>query len=140
MTGANAGPVPQWGRSTAAVSGGILAVFVLSLGTDQILHMANVYPLWGQPMFDTGLLLLATAYRAVYSTVGGCITARLAPHNSMRHVRVLVIVGFVLGLMGIGAAISMPDLSPLWYPIAVAVTGPPMSWLGGMLFRPTARG
>ena len=32
-------------RSVAAVLLGFVAVFVLSLGTDQILHMLQVYPL-----------------------------------------------------------------------------------------------
>jgi hypothetical protein len=42
---------PQHGRNCL----GIVAVYVLSLGTDQVLHMLKVYPPWGQPMYDTSL-------------------------------------------------------------------------------------
>lgn len=50
-------------RSTGAMLAGFIAVFVLSLGTDQILHALDIYPPWEQPMTDTGLLLLALSYR-----------------------------------------------------------------------------
>jgi len=30
--------------------------------------------------------------------------------------------------------IAKPELGPLWYSIAVAVTGPPCAWLGGVLY------
>jgi hypothetical protein len=41
-------------RSTGAVVAGFMVVFVLSLATDQLLHVLNVYPPWGQPMHDPG--------------------------------------------------------------------------------------
>ncbi len=68
-------------RSAGAVLLGFVAVVVLSLGTDQVLHMLEVYPPWGQPMNDTDDNLLALAYRCVYGVVGGYITARFAPHR-----------------------------------------------------------
>ena len=49
-------------RSTGAVLLGFVTVVVLSLGTDQVLHVLAVYPPWGQPMYDTGLLFLALAW------------------------------------------------------------------------------
>jgi len=33
------------------------------------------------------------------------------------------------------ANIAKPELGPLWYSVAVAVTGPPCAWLGGVLYR-----
>ena len=88
-------------RSTVAVLLGFVAVVVLSLGTDQVLHALKVYPPWGQPMYDSGLLVLALAYRCVYNVVGGYIAARLAPRNPMRHALILGGIGFVLGLGGV---------------------------------------
>jgi len=45
----------------------------------------------------------------------------------------------VLGLMGLAAgtagaivAITRGDLGPNWYPIAIAVTAYPCTWIGGM--------
>ena len=66
-------------RSTGAVFLGFVTVVALSLGTDQVLRVLAVYPPWGQPMYDTDLLLLALAYRTVYAIAGSYIAARLRP-------------------------------------------------------------
>ncbi len=119
-------------RSTGAVLAGLVAVFVLSLGTDQVLHSLQVYPPWGQPLYDTGLLLLALAYRIVYGIVGGYVVARLAPRNPMRHALVIGIVGLVISTAGVIAATRM-DLGPMWYPVVLLLTALPCAWLGGLL-------
>ena len=121
-------------RSTGAVLLGIVAVFVLSLGTDQVLHVLEVYPPWGQPMHDPGLNLLALAYRTVYAVVGSYIAARFAPRNPMRYALALGAVGFVLSLAGAIATIPM-DLGPSWYPIALVITALPCAWFRGVLHR-----
>ena len=126
----------KW-RSIGAILAGFVAVVVLSLGTDQVLHVLEVYPPWGQPM-SGGLFLLATAYRAVYTVVGGYITARLAPHAPLRHALILGIVGLAFGTVGVGVTIAKPDLGPLWYSMAIALTAVPCSWLGGALYRTRA--
>jgi hypothetical protein len=119
-------------RSTGAVLAGFVAVFVLSLGTDQVLHVLQVYPPWGQPMSDR-LFALATAYRIVYTVLGGYLTARLAPHAPVRHALILGLVGLVPGIAGVMVNVAKPELGPLWYAIVIAVTGPPCAWLGGVL-------
>ena len=121
-------------RSAGAVFLGFLAVVLLSLGTDQVLHVLEVYPPWGQPMFDPGLNLLALSYRIVYTVIGGYITARLAPRNPMRHVLTLGAIGTIVGTAGAISTIPM-HLGPSWYPIALAITGLPCTWLGGVLYR-----
>ncbi len=70
MAETNAQP-RRLGRSIGAVFLGFLAVVVLSLGTDQLMHVLDVYPPWGQPMNDTGDTLRALAYRCVYGLIGG---------------------------------------------------------------------
>jgi len=120
-------------RSILAVFAGFVAVVVLSLGTDQILHVLQVYPPWGEPMDDTGLNALALSYRIVYTLLGGYITARLAPPSRMRHVMVLALIGLAAGTAGAIVAITQADLGPSWYPIAIAVTAYPCTWLGGTL-------
>ena len=67
------------GRSVGAVFLGFITVVILSLGTDQVLHVLKVYPPWGVPMYDSGLNLLALSYRIVYTIVGGYIAAKFAP-------------------------------------------------------------
>ena len=122
------------GRSVAAVLLGFIAVVVLSLGTDQVLHSLGVYPPWGQPMWDAGDNLLAFAYRSVYTVAGGYIAARLAPRNPMRHVLALGALGFLVALAGAIATVPM-ELGPDWYPIALVLTAVPLVWLGGVLHR-----
>jgi hypothetical protein len=122
-----------WRSAGAVVLGGI-AIVVLSLGTDEVLHLVQVYPPWGQPM-SGGLFGLATAYRVVYTVLGGYVTARIAPHAPVRHAVILGIVGLVPGVGGILVGIAKPELGPLWYPVALAVTGLPAAWLGGVLYR-----
>ncbi len=121
------------GRSVFAVFLGFVTVVVLSLGTDQILHVLKVYPPWGQPMYQPGLNLLALSYRILYTVLGMYITAKYAPYSPMRHVWVGGIIGLVLGIIGVIAAIPL-NLGPIWYPIAIAVTALPCAWLGGVLY------
>jgi len=123
----------RW-RSAAAVLIGLVAVVVLSLGTDQLLHVLEVYPPWGQPMHDPGSNLLALSYRIACAVLGSYIAARFARRNPMRHALALGAVGIVLSLAGAIATIPM-DLGPKWYPIALVLTALPCAWLGGVLHR-----
>ena len=94
-------------RSIVAIIVGFLAVVVLSLGTDQVLHMLKVYPPWGDPMPRPGLNALALSYRIVFT---------------------------IFGTLGAVATIPM-HLGPAWYPIALAATALPCAWIGGALVR-----
>jgi H+/Cl- antiporter ClcA len=117
---------------------GFFACALLSLGTDQILHLLKVYPPWGEPMWDPGLNFLALAYRCVYAVAAGYITAKLATRNPIRHVWVLAFIGLVMAVLGVIGTSGM-DLGPRWYPIALAVTSLPCVWLGGVLHRKSAK-
>src|SRR5256885_11055769 len=116
-------PRRRW-RSVGAVVAGFVVVFVLSVGTDQVLHVLKVYPPWGEPMAGA-LYVMATAYRIVYTILGGYITARLAPDAPVHHALILGLVGLVAGLIGGMVNIAKPELGPLWYSIAGAGTRPP---------------
>jgi hypothetical protein len=122
------------GRSIGAVVAGVILVFALSLGIDEVLHVAGVYPPWNQPMRDTSLNILALSYRIVIGVLGGYVTACLAPRAPMRHALILGAIGFVFSAMGVFAATTM-DRGPMWYPIALVVTAIPCAWLGGGLYR-----
>ena len=132
-------PPRQLGRSVGAVFVGFLVVIVLSLGTDEVFHLLQVYPPWNQPMPEPGLNLLALSYRLVYDTLGSYIMARLAPYAPMRHVWVGAAIGFVLSSAGAVQAIRM-NIGPAWYPIALALSAWPTAWIGGhMYLRQQAR-
>lgn len=134
ITAAEFGAQPRrLGRSAAAVILGFVAVAVLSLATDQALHVLEIYPPWGEPMHEPGLNLLALTYRCVYAVVGSYIAAKFAPRNPMRHALALGAVGFLLSLLGAIAVIPM-GLGPAWLPIALVLTALPCAWLGGVLY------
>jgi hypothetical protein len=133
LTETSAPPRRVW-RSVWAVFAGFFAVVVLSLGTDEVLHLLKVYPPWSEPLFDPGLNLLALTYRMFYTILGGYVTASLAPRAPVRHAVILGVFGTVVGVAGAIATIPL-NLGPAWYPIALAVTGLPCSWLGGVLQR-----
>jgi len=120
-------------RSTAAVLAGFLLVVILSLATDQALHVLQVYPPWGEPMWDPRLNLLALAYRTIYTIASGYVTASLAPNRPMRHVIVVGVIGTIAGTAGLVATWNL-GFGPRWYPLALAISGFPCVWLGGALF------
>jgi hypothetical protein len=130
------GPKPRnlW-RSAGAVLLGFFVVVILSLGTDEALHLLKVYPPWGQPMFDPRLNLLALSYRIIYSVIGSYIAARFAPRNPMRHAMVLGVVGFIVSVPGVIFIITHRELGPVWYPLALAITALPCAWLGGIIYQ-----
>jgi hypothetical protein len=121
------------GRSIGAVVAGFVAVVILSLGTDLMLHAAGIFPALGQPMSDA-LFLLATVYRTVYGIAGSYITARLAPDRPMQHALAGGVVGLALSV--VGAVVTWnkgPAFGPHWYPLALIVTAMPCAWAGGRL-------
>jgi hypothetical protein len=121
-------------RSLGAIGAGTLAVIVLSLGIDQLLHVAHVYPPWGYAMPEPGLNLLALSYRCAFNVVGAYLTARLAPRNPGRHLVIFASIGFALGTVGAIATIPM-HLGPSWYPIGLALSAWPCTWLGWVAYR-----
>ena len=118
-------------RSIGAVLAGMLAVVVLSLGTDLALHAAGIFPPLDQRMSDA-LFVLATAYRTVYAVAGGYVTAWLAPNRPVYHALVNGFIGVALSLLG--AVLTWNKaLGPHWYPLALVITALPTAWAGGRL-------
>ena len=126
--------MPNRWLSAKAILAGFFTGFILSLGTDEILHALKVFPPWGDPMAD-GLFLLPAAYRLIYNTFGCYVAARLAPENPMAHALVIGVLGFFLGLAGTLATWNhVPSLGPHWYSMAMVLTAIPCAWLGGFLY------
>jgi hypothetical protein len=94
------------GRSIGALFAGLLVAIVPVIATDAALKATGVFPSSNQPMSDT-LLLLATAYRAVYGVAGSYVTAWLAPNRPMQHVLALGGRGHTPGHCG-----SSGDMGP----------------------------
>jgi len=117
-------------KSIGAILGGFVTVVVLSILTDTVLEQTGIFPPIGTGLFIPWMLGLALVYRSVYTIAGGYVTAMLAPDKPMKHVVILGFIGTLAGTAGIAAGW---DLSPHWYPIALAVGAFPFTWLGGKL-------
>lgn len=121
------------GRSALAILAGFLCVVLLSLGTDELLHVMRVYPPWDEVMSDR-LFGLATAYRAVYNVIGCYLAALLASARPMRHAMLLGWVGVFVALLGAVATWNHePSLGPHWYSVALVVIALSCAWAGGKL-------
>jgi hypothetical protein len=115
------------------LAAGLLVGVILSLGTDQILHVLKIYPPWGQTMSD-GLFMVATAYRIVYAILGSYIAARLAPDRPMWHAMVLGVVGLIVSIAGAAATWNtQPPVGPHWYALLIAAISIPCAWAGGRI-------
>jgi hypothetical protein len=120
-------------RSVVAVTGGFLVTAVTSTAADAVMHAAGVFP--GSPQFMSArLFTLASAYRALFTVLGGFVTARLAPARPMFHVWILAWIGLGAGFAGVTYYyLSQAQLGPAWYPISIAVEAIPCVWLGGRI-------
>lgn len=124
-------PRHPWRRADAVLAG-FLSVAVLSLATDEALHLLKVYPPWG-PLRAPGLNALALSYRLVDGVVGGYITAKFAPYAPIHHSVILGMAGTIASAAG--AIVTVPlNLGPTWYPIALLLTALPCAALGGILY------
>jgi len=131
-------------RSIGAVLAGLVAIFVLSVGTDIVLRAAGIFPAveFSRPKYPRISELffpLAMIYRTIYAVIGCYIAAKLAPNRPMHHALVLGLIGVVLSTVG---ALEMrhlgPQFGPLWYPVALIVISLPCAWVGGKLVRERA--
>lgn len=122
-------------QSVGAVLAGFVAVAVLSIGADLLMHATGIYPPWGKPVGDSQLAL-ATAYRSIFAVAGGYLAAQLAPIKPMHHAIALGMLGFVAALLGLVLTWNGgPEFGRKWYPITLVVTAVPLSWLGGKVYE-----
>jgi hypothetical protein len=124
-------------KSIGAVVAGLIFIVVTHSATDAALEAAGVLPK-GNLYVGTGLILFVILYRAVFSVLGCYLTARLAPHNPMRHALTLGGIGVIFSSLGAIATADM-NLGPAWYAWSLVVIALPMAWLGGRLFMATKK-
>ena len=118
-------------RRIGAVLAGLAVAVVLSIGTDLALVGAGVFPPLSEPRaFTNTLLLFATLYRSAYAALGSYVAARLARDSPMAHALVLGAIGLTLSTIG---AVTMWNVGPNWYPLALIATAMPCAWRGGRL-------
>lgn len=117
-------------KTIFAIIAGFLTVVILSTVTDFVLEKLGILPSPKDGLFITWMLVLALAYRSIYTVVGGYVTAWLAPERPIHVVKILAFIGLLAGIVGI---VFGWNLSQHWYPIAIAITGPIFTILGGFI-------
>jgi hypothetical protein len=122
--------IPRAVRSIAAIVAGLAAVAIPSIAVDALLHSTGIYPPLDQPQ-PAYTLVIALAYRTVFTVFGGYVAAWIAGYRPVTHGAVLGAIGMVLGTIG---AVTMWHIGNQWYPIALVVLAIPSTWLGARLF------
>ena len=119
-------------KSIGAILAGLVFIFLTHTAVDKVLDGAGIFPPPEQGLHTTWMLVTATIYRTLLSIAGCFVTGLLAPSRPMLH---SMILGFIGLLLSTGAAIAfIPlNLSPAWYPIALAALALPCGYLGGKL-------
>jgi hypothetical protein len=118
-------------RSILAIVAGFFFIGLLSFGADALMSslMPGAYGAGGVPQ-DTGVMLLAMGYVAVFAITGCYLAARLAPSHPMRHALILGVLGLMVNAIG---AVTMWSVLPAWFHIASLVLVMPYAWIGGRL-------
>lgn len=123
--------LPSALRNIGAVIAGFLSVAVLSVVTDMIVEALGILPPQDHPeALVWWMLLIALAYRTVYTVLGGYVTAKLTSSRTA-----LIVLGILGTLGGIAGVIGGWHLGNQWYPIAIAVEAFPCIWYGGKLAK-----
>lgn len=125
-------------RSALAILAGMVTVVALSMGADEAMYAAGVFPPRTQPMQAPELFALALAYRCAFGVAGSWVAARLSPAHPMRHAMIVGAIGLALSVAGALATRNM-DLGPAWYSWGLAASTLPCAWLGGRLAGRGAR-
>jgi len=117
-------------KSAGAVLAGLFTGALLSLAVDATLHSTGVYPPWFQPMADP-LWILALAYRLIFNSFGGFVTAKIAANHPAAHVIALTVLGLVMTILGVAANWNAgPEFGPRWFNIALVISVIPTAWIG----------
>jgi hypothetical protein len=116
-------------RSIIAVVTGFLFIGALSVGATFLLKIAMPGALTERTE-SVPVLLLVTAYVAVFAVAGCYLAALLAGRNPMRHALVLGALGLVFNIIG---TIDRWDTAPAWFHIISLLLVMPYAWLGGRL-------
>jgi membrane glycosyltransferase len=122
--------MPSIVRSILAIVAGFVLIAVLAFGTGIALQNAGMTPGPGEPMTDTGSVLLEVAYVALFAIAGCWLAAWLAPNRPMRHALILGFLGLVFNVMG---AVATWGERPAWAMLLNLALVMPYAWVGGRL-------
>lgn len=118
-------------RSVVAVLSGFLLITALSFGTDLAIRaaMPALFEVNGRTD-SVAVLLLTIGYVGLYATLGGYLTARMAPTQPMRHA---LLLGWLGLLFNAGGSYATWDTAPAWYHLVSLALVMFWAWLGGRM-------
>ncbi len=119
-------------RLILAIIAAILINFILASAIDHGFHVAGIYPPYGEPMRDNGLMALAFSYRVVITIFAAYITAMIAREKAKTAIYFTGILGTILWLAG---AIFAWDFGPAWYHIVGIASALPLAIAGWKLYE-----
>ncbi|MBI2429609.1 MAG: hypothetical protein HYV29_12600 [Ignavibacteriales bacterium] len=119
-------------RLILAIVAAILINFILASAIDHGFHVAGIYPPYGEPMMDNGLMALAFSYRAIITIFAAYITAMIAKEKAKTAIYFTGIIGTVLWLAG---AIFAWDFGPAWYHIVGILSALPLAITGWKIYE-----
>jgi hypothetical protein len=119
-------------RSIGAIAAGLLTLVVLCVLTDALLVAIHLLPS-PQAHHPYALVSLGvvTFYCAVYTLVGGYVTARLAPTRPVAHAVILGVLGMALSTLG---TMNSWQIGNGWNAITLVAEGIPLCWLGALIW------
>jgi hypothetical protein len=119
-------------RSIGAVSAGLLTMYLLCVLTDRLLVAIHLLPSPEMHRPHTlAFLAIVISYCALYTLVGGYVTARLAPIRPVAHAVVLGVLGMALSTLG---TMNNWQIGNGWNAIALVGEGIPLCWAGALLW------
>jgi hypothetical protein len=119
-------------RLVLAIIAAIAINFILATAIDAIMHATGVYPPYGEPMKDSGLMAIAFSYRIIITIFAAYITAMIAQEKAKTAIYFTGILGTLLWL---GGAIAMWDFGPAWYHIIGIASALPLAIIGWKLYE-----
>ena len=123
-------------RIIQAVFAAIIINAVLASGIDHLFHITGVYPPYGEPMMDDGLMALAYSYRVIIMIAAAYVAAMIAKEKAKQAVWISASIGTLMWTLG---AIAMWNFGPVWYHIIGIVTIIPLNLLGWKLYERRAK-
>src|SRR6266581_1312609 len=123
-------------RLLLSILAGFIITAALSTAVDLLLQMAKIFPPYGEPFFDPGLVLLASAYRAVFQIFGAYVAATIAKDKAKKAIWTIGILGTIFWL---GGTLLKPQAGPIWYGLLGAALSLPTALTGGKLYERRVR-
>ena len=119
-------------QSIGAVVAGLIFIVASHSAVDFIFESTGIFTPPDRGFHTTWMVVTATVYRAILSAIGSFLTALLAPSQPMKHAVILGLIGLAVGTAAAIIVIPM-NISPAWYPIALAILAVPSAWIGGLV-------